>query len=174
MKYPVVIPSFGQPKALPRPSSRGRQGGFLNLRCGHTNKVGCLWGRKPLWQKVEVKGFSLLEVLIVLSIVGVILAISVPRLMKAREVTQEVACKASLQALSSTLELYYTKNQCYPDKLSDLESQGFIQKKGLLDSWGNPMKYLPVFEGKKISSYSLTSLGPDGIAGTPDDIKAEN
>jgi general secretion pathway protein G len=44
----------------------------------------------------------------------------------------------------------------------------FIQREQLVDAWGRPYQYLPPVQGK---AYAVFSSGPDGLAGTADDIR---
>lgn len=118
-------------------------------------------------------GYTLLEILVVLSIIGIILAISVPQLVKAREVTNELSARASLQSVTAALELYFAKSHGYPDHLSDLVSEGYLAAKGILDPWGHEYVYKPVYEGKSNSRFELFSSGKDGVPGTPDDVHPE-
>ena len=121
----------------------------------------------------KVKAFSLIELLVVLGIIGVILTIAIPRIMKSREIANEIACKSELESIQASLELYYTKYFSYPGKLKILIDNKFISKSALTDPWGNNYYYKPIFKSKKYIDYNLFSFGNDGIQGTKDDIKPE-
>ena len=52
------------------------------------------------------KGFTLIEVLLVVIIVGVLAAIVIPRILYTKKQAQQEACKANISAINSQLELY--------------------------------------------------------------------
>lgn len=62
----------------------------------------------------ENKGFSLIELLVVISIIGVLSAILMMNLMGARERSRDSQRIQDLNSLKSALRLYYNDNQAYP------------------------------------------------------------
>lgn len=118
----------------------------------------------------RLKAFSLIEILVVLAMIGIILSIAIPRIGKSREITNEIACKAELTSLSSALELYFTKYKEYPERLDILIDKGFLSSEAQIDPWGNPYAYRAFYTGKKYKKYQLSSVGPDGILNTDDDV----
>ena len=65
-------------------------------------------------KSVRNKGFSLIEILIVLAILGLLLAILIPRLTALREQAKNRANIANGQKLVQMLEAYYLANGSYP------------------------------------------------------------
>jgi len=65
-------------------------------------------------------GFTLVEILLVIVIVGILAAIVIPRVTYSRLTAQESACHANVSALNSQMELYYYETGAYPAALSNL------------------------------------------------------
>ena len=122
-----------------------------------------------------MSGFTLIEILIVVVILGILGAVVVPNILSRPDTTRVQAAQTDLRALSQTLEIYRLDNFQYPSSEQGLESlvdrpSGFPEPKnwnpeGYLkklptDPWGSPYLY-----EKTGSSYSLISLGADGQEG---------
>ena len=61
------------------------------------------------------RGFTLIEMMIVVAIIAILVAILVPNFMRARAQAQTAACEANLKEIATALELYQTDHQQYPD-----------------------------------------------------------
>ena len=122
-----------------------------------------------------MSGFTLIEILIVVVILGILGAVVVPNILSRPDTARVQAAQTDLRALSQTLEIYRLDNFQYPSSEQGLESlidrpSGFPEPKnwnpeGYLkklptDPWGLPYLYEKVG-----SSYSLISLGADGQEG---------
>ena len=122
-----------------------------------------------------MSGFTLIEILIVVVILGILGAVVVPNILSRPDTARVQAAQTDLRALSQTLEIYRLDNFQYPSSEQGLESlvdrpSGFPEPKnwnpeGYLkklptDPWGSPYLY-----EKAGSSYSLISLGADGQEG---------
>ena len=122
-----------------------------------------------------IAGFTLIEILIVVVILGILGAVVVPNILSRPDTARIQAAQTDLRALSQTLEIYRLDNFQYPSSEQGLESlvdrpSGFPEPKnwnpeGYLkklptDPWGSPYLY-----EKTGSSYSLISLGADGQEG---------
>lgn len=122
-----------------------------------------------------MSGFTLIEILIVVVILGILGAVLVPNILSRPDTARVQAAQTDLRALSQTLEIYRLDNFQYPSSEQGLESlvdrpSGFPEPKnwnpeGYLkklptDPWGSPYLY-----EKTGSSYSLISLGADGQEG---------
>ncbi len=68
------------------------------------------------------KGFTLIEVMIVVAIVGILLAIAIPSYQQLIESQKENATKANLQALKTAIASYYDDNGIFPYTLSNVGS----------------------------------------------------
>jgi len=131
-------------------------------------------------------GFTLLELLVVLVILGVLAAAIAPRFLGRDEAARVTVAQANLRNIANILETYRLDNQQYPTTDQGLEalvnkpegaknwnSAGYLQKIPK-DPWGNDYLYLsPGANGP----YDLLSLGADGVEGGSDyaaDISAED
>jgi type II secretion system protein G len=64
------------------------------------------------------RGFTLIEMMIVVAIIAILVAILVPNFMRARAQAQTAACEANLKEIATALELYQTDHEAYPDVAS--------------------------------------------------------
>lgn len=121
-------------------------------------------------------GFTLLEVMLVILILGLLSAIAVPNLLRVLADVRVKRAMADLRTLESEIALYTADYGHLPDALGDLD-QG-----RMLDPWGNPYQYLRIAgvanpqRGKwrkdqylvpLNSDYDLYSMGPDGQSKPP-------
>ena len=68
------------------------------------------------------KGFTLVELMIVVLILGALAAISIPRIMGGAQTAKENACSTNIDVLNSQIELYYANEGSWPTALGDLTS----------------------------------------------------
>jgi len=64
--------------------------------------------------KRRQKGFTLIEVLLIVVILGIIAAIAIPRLMASRAQAQEKTCRTNVANINTALEKYYFDTGKYP------------------------------------------------------------
>lgn len=125
------------------------------------------------------RGFTLIEILLVVIIIGILVSLVAPRLAGRSEEARIQATKADIEGgLSLALDLYEVDNGRFPGGLQDLITasgsatnwKGPYLKKGLpKDPWGSP--YVYQYPGThNPSGYDLYSLGADKQEGTADDI----
>jgi general secretion pathway protein G len=124
------------------------------------------------------QGFTLIEMVLVVIIIGIISALTYPRLAGRSEETRRKAAQSDIDpGLSSALGLYEMDMGKYPDNLEALKAKqadagnwrGPYIDKITNDPWGRP--YLYKFPGEhNPDSYDLSSRGKDGNEGGGDDI----
>jgi general secretion pathway protein G len=109
-------------------------------------------------------GFTLIEILLVVVIIGILAAVAVPKFSGRSRQAKEGAAKASIQAIGIALDMYELDNGQYPPNLQSLVSgsgdnwNGPYLKDGLpKDPWGND--YIYQAQG---DSYTLKSQGAPG------------
>ena len=118
------------------------------------------------------KGFTLVELLIVIMILAILTGVSIPiyRLINAR--ARESATETEMANIAKALEIHNVDLQSYPLAVvypDTLEDNDYMENVPLLDKWDNA--YLYTSDG---SSYSLESYGINGINGGHDDILITN
>ena len=101
------------------------------------------------------KGFTLVELLIVIVILGILATVTVFAVRGITERGQENACDVELRALDTAVEAYYVDNdQVFPTSLAALESGGYVKSTPETGIWqttgGGPTELVisPVSGGK--------------------------
>lgn len=116
-------------------------------------------------------GFTLIEVLLVVVIIGILVGVAIPRLGGRVRQAEISRAQADIQSIGLALRMYELDNGEYPSSLDALVSNpgarnwnGPYLESGLpIDPWGNAYLY-----ARTDNSYSLRSLGPDGVQSDAD------
>jgi general secretion pathway protein G len=121
------------------------------------------------------RGFTLVEMLVVITIIGMIMALVGPRVLNYLSESRVKAAKIQIQSFSSGLDLFYLDAGRYPTSAEGLTAlvrqvsgvpawNGPYLKGGALpnDPWGNAYIYRQPGEN---SAYEIRSLGSDGQEG---------
>jgi general secretion pathway protein G len=139
-------------------------------------------------QGTTKKGFTLIELMLVVIIIGVLVAMVVPRLAGRTQQAKIAAAKADIEAnISLALDLYEVDNGYYPTGEQGLGAlrtkpssapapdnwNGPYLKKRPVDPWGNPYKYVSP-GAHNTQDYDLSSFGPDGAESEDDIINWED
>ncbi len=136
------------------------------------------------------KGFTLMELLVVIGIIIVIAAAVLTVIPGMRQKTQEKATKAFMERLEVALEQYYDYNRSYPTtgtepteiedikkalQPSDPTSKQYIEfdddevdGNKIVDYWGNPFVY-DATPSNNTGTYDLYSTGVDGATASSGD-----
>jgi len=130
--------------------------------------------RKLCARKNSKAGFTLLELLVVMVIIGLLAGYVAPRYMAQVGKSEVKAAKAQIDAFEKSLDQYRLDTGHYPSQQNGLHAlvtrpsdeskwDGPYLKKGVpLDPWGNPYIYkIPGDNGE----FDLLTLGKDGQSG---------
>ena len=128
--------------------------------------------------KSTQRGFTLIEIMVVVVIIGVLGAIVVPQFMSRPDQAKVTAARTDIQAIATALEMYRLDTFNYPSTQQGLEAlssrpagtpvaknwnpQGY-RKSMPMDPWGMPYQYLN--PGTHSTGYDLFSFGSDGVPG---------
>jgi general secretion pathway protein G len=140
------------------------------------------------FKKIDCRGFTLIELMVVIVILGILAGLIIPRIMGRPEEAKQLKAKMQIESLETALKLYKLDNGMYPDTGQGLQAlveqpeTGTIPKKwrknGYLDKgrlpkdpWGNEFIYLsPGAHGE----YDIISYGADGVPDGEDKNKDIN
>ena len=133
----------------------------------------------------QVAGFTLIEVLVVVAILGILAAIVVPRIMDRPDEAKRVAAKADVAAIVQVLKLYRLDNGFYPSTDQGLSAlvqrpasnpvpanwkQGGYLDRLPKDPWGGDYQYLSPGVRGEIDVFSLGADRARGGEGSAADI----
>ena len=121
-------------------------------------------------------GFTLIEVLLVVAILGILAAVVVGNFGQHGESARIRATRASISAISTQIDVFQLDTGRLPNSLDELINQpsGVSNWNGpyirggsaaLADAWGTPFRYT-----REGNSYRISSAGPSQQMGTDDDI----
>lgn len=126
------------------------------------------------------RGFTLIEIMVVVVILGILAALVVPQVMNRPDQAKVTVAKGDIKAISAALDMYKLDNYSYPSTQQGLDAlvekpggnpqpknwnrDGYL-KRVPKDPWGNEYQYLsPGTQGQ----FDLYSYGADGKQGGSD------
>lgn len=131
------------------------------------------------------RGFTLLEVMVVVVILGILAALVVPKIISRPDEARIIAAKQDIASLMQALKLYRLDNQRYPTTEQGLQSLltkpttspvptnwkagGYIERLPK-DPWGNPYQFLNPGVKSEIDVFSYGADGAPGGEGNDADI----
>ncbi|KRB87923.1 MULTISPECIES: type II secretion system major pseudopilin GspG [Oxalobacteraceae] len=131
------------------------------------------------------RGFTLIEIMVVVVIMGILAALVVPKLMGRADDARITAARQDIATLMSALKLYKLDNQRYPSTEQGLQSLitkpssgpaangwksgGYIDKLPK-DPWGNPYQYLSPGVKGEVDVFSYGADGQPGGSGNDADV----
>ena len=125
-------------------------------------------GRAGCPVRGEPRGFSLLEVLVVVAIVMVLASMAIPNIQRSRILANEAAALESLITLNNECFVYWTEHDGYPPVLTDLWPDATIAKSidanapslATATKAGYVFAYRPgsMDSSRKILTYSITAI----------------
>jgi general secretion pathway protein G len=128
------------------------------------------------------RGFTLIELMVVIVILGILAGLIVPKIMSRPEQAKKVKARMLIESISTALHLYKLDNGMYPTTEQGLQALvepptsgdtpkhwrkgGYLEKgKVPKDPWGNDFVYLcPGIH----DDFDIITYGADGVAGGED------
>lgn len=142
--------------------------GFGNPVLGHFLSLDFVRAQSLSRRCESLRGFTLVELLIVLAVLMTITAIAVPNLVAAIDSARIAKAVGDIRAMETEIALYESQNNKLPNTLADIGRPNF------LDPWGTPYQYLNFANAKGKgqmrkdrflvplnSDYDLYSMGKD-------------
>ena len=110
-------------------------------------------------KKRRIRGFTLIEIMIVVVILGILATLVVPAIMDRPDHARQVRAKQDIRTIVSALSLYRLDNLSYPTTLDDLSvGENKYLERTPNDPWGNPYQYIqPGIRGGRFDVYSFGS-----------------
>jgi general secretion pathway protein G len=130
-------------------------------------------------KKIDDRGFTLIELMVVIVILGILAGLIIPRIMGRPDEARRAKARIQIESLETALKLYKLDNGSYPTTEQGLQSLveqpsvapaaknwrqgGYLEKNKVpKDPWGNDFVYIsPGTHGE----FDLSSLGADGEPG---------
>ncbi|MBS3977004.1 MAG: prepilin-type N-terminal cleavage/methylation domain-containing protein [Syntrophomonadaceae bacterium] len=122
---------------------------------------------RSLTRSRNQKGFTLVELMVVVVILGILAALVVPTLSGQIDRARINRTVADMKTIQNALQLHFAENSAYPAALTALGPQGITTVP--TDAWGEAFIYTPTGT-PRLNAYTLTSHGPDEVSGGGDDI----
>jgi general secretion pathway protein G len=125
--------------------------------------------------KGAARGMSLLEIMVVITLIGLVTAAVGVAVMNQLEKGQMDTARNQAYEIAKSIELYKLQNASYPSTAQGLEAlvsppKGKpIMERVPQDPWGNDYIYV-VPGAKNTIKFDVRSKGPDGVEGSEDDI----
>ena len=131
----------------------------------------------------RARGFTLIEIMVVVVIIGLLAAFIVPQVMGRVDEARITKVKGDIQMLETALSMYRLDTARFPTTQQGLmalvkkpddpavrnwKSGGYLSRVSK-DPWGNEYRY--GYPGQRGREYDLYSVGPDGQEGTEDSDK---
>lgn len=120
-------------------------------------------------------GFSMLELMLVLAIIGILMAVAAVSVGGIGGRAKKRATEASLATIKTALAEYNLNHSAYPADLRSLVTAKYLEDKSLKDGWKKDFVYDPRGGvNNRERPYILGSGGEDGVVGNEDDIDVWN
>lgn len=117
--------------------------------------------------RAAARGFTLLEMMLVVAIIGILASVAVVNLVGGAEKARIATTKASMRTIVNGVKAYKADKGVYPPNIQALVTDKHLEKV-FKDAWKQDFIYATPGSGGK--DFAFFSLGPDQQQGTDDDI----
>jgi general secretion pathway protein G len=156
----------------------------MTIRCSGVARGDAMPGR-GLRHHARPRGFTLIEIMVVIVILGILAALVVPRVLERPDEARAVAARSDIAAIMQALRFYRIDNQRYPTTEQGLAAlvsrpsqppappnwkpNGYLERLPK-DPWGHPYQYLQPGLRGEVDVFSFGADGQPGGTGTDTDI----
>lgn len=123
----------------------------------------------PTARRTRARGFSLLELTLVIAIMGILMGVVAWNLVGQGQSARVSATQIQMQQIQQAIEGHIATTGNAPTGLDVLVTGGKIKADSLMDAWDQPFYYAPKPAGQT-PAFDLRSPGPDQMMQTEDDI----
>ena len=128
-------------------------------------KAGYLFGSGNGRRYGKQGGFTLIEIMVVVVILGILAALVVPNIMDRPDHARKVRAQQDVRTITNALNMYRLDHFDYPATLGELADK-YLERVPS-DPWGHPYNYeYPGYRGQ--GRFDLYSYGVDGVEGGND------
>ncbi|SHK07555.1 type II secretion system protein GspG [Desulforamulus aeronauticus] len=120
----------------------------------------------------EQKGFTLVEVMVVIVIIGILASVTIPQFSKQADKAKTARAEVEMKSMANIINIYYAEKGQYPMKSND-DTDGTVAKvlkdnglkwgssDAIKDPWGNAYFYDATVESSKVTGFKLYCYGSD-------------
>ncbi len=119
------------------------------------------------------RGFTLIELMVVIVILGLLMGIVVPNVFRTNDVATQDGARMQMHAIGAALDLYTLENKALPKSLDELTQPSARSREPYLkriprDPWNEAYEYRVLDPATR--EYQISTAGADRSPGTEDDL----
>lgn len=116
-------------------------------------------------RKKNQRGFTLLELMIVVAILGILTAVAIPRFQQAPQKAKEAVLKTNLHTMREAFDQYFADKAAYPESLETLVEEGYLREVPVDPLTGSSSTWQLIYAEEQQMDTGLEDL--DGISTGP-------